>query len=88
MRSGNGVTIIRTVIAVILVALGIGALSSGRVVGGVLLLGLAACNVALTITMRRRRAELQRRFPNFASRMAGQGQGQAPGQAQPQTPGL
>ncbi len=68
MQHTNARTIIRSVIAVILVVLGIGALSGGRVIVGVLLLALAACNVTLTVMMRRRRAELLRRFPNYATR--------------------
>jgi hypothetical protein len=68
MKHTNLRTVIRSVIAAILVVLGVGALSSGRVVVGVLLLALAAGNVTLTLMMRRRRAELLRRFPNLASR--------------------
>jgi len=71
MKHTNARTVIRSVIAGILVLLGIGALSSGRVVVGVLLLALAAGNVTLTVMMRRRRAELLRRFPNLATRGPG-----------------
>jgi hypothetical protein len=67
MKHTNLRTVIRSVIAAIIVVLGVGALSSGRVVVGVLLLALAAGNVTLTVMMRRRRAELLRRFPNLAS---------------------
>ncbi len=68
MKHTNLRTVIRSVIAAILVVLGVGALSSGRVVVGVLLLALAAGNVALTLMMRRRRAELLARFPGLAAR--------------------
>jgi hypothetical protein len=71
VRSNTTVVVIRSVIAAILVVLGIGAIGAGRVGVGVLLIGLAAANVALTITMRRRRAELLRRFPNLATRVQG-----------------
>jgi hypothetical protein len=68
MKHSNLRTVIRSVIAAILVVLGVGALGSGRVVVGVLLLVLAVANVTLTVMMRRRRAELLRRFPNLAAR--------------------
>ncbi len=61
------VTVIRSVIAAILVALGVAALVQGRVVMGGLLLALAAANVTLTVVMRRRRAELLRQFPNLGN---------------------
>ena len=73
MRSSTTVIVIRSVIAALLVALGIAAISSGRIVVGLLLVGLAAANVALTVTMRRRRRELLRRFPNLAARAQGVG---------------
>jgi pilus assembly protein TadC len=73
MRSSTTVIVIRSVIAALLVALWIGAISSGRIVVGLLLVGLAAANVALTVTMRRRRRELLRRFPNLAARAQGAG---------------
>jgi hypothetical protein len=68
MKHTNVRTVIRSVIAAILVVLGVSALSSGRVVAGVLLLALAAGNITLIVMMRRRRAEMLRRFPNLASR--------------------
>ncbi len=68
MRSSNAITLIRSVVAAILVILGVGALTSGRLAMGVLLVGLAACNIALTVTIRRRRAAFVRRFPNVAAR--------------------
>jgi hypothetical protein len=71
MRSGTAVVVIRSVIAAILVALGVAALAEGRVIVGVLLIALAVANVTLTVTMRRRRAELMRRFPNLGKRAPG-----------------
>lgn len=68
MERARWLYLIRSVIAVLLVALGIVSLTSGRVVVGVLLLALAAMNVVLTVAMRRRRAELLARFPGLAGR--------------------
>jgi hypothetical protein len=78
MRNAKWVLIIRSVIAALLLALGVGALAGGRVVGGVLLIGLATANVALTITMRRRRAELLQRFPRLAQARGTRGAAPAP----------
>ena len=66
MRDAKWVLIIRSVIAALVLALGIAALADGRIIGGVLLVGLATANVALTITIRRRRAALLERFPRLA----------------------
>jgi pilus assembly protein TadC len=77
MRSNTTLVVIRSVIAAILVGLGISAISDGRAVVGVLLIGLATANVALTITMRRRRSELMRRFPALATRDGRPGRGRA-----------
>lgn len=71
MARGGAITVVRSVIAAIVLVLGVGAIASGRVVVGVLLVLLAAANVTLTVLMRRRRAELLRRFPNLASRRPG-----------------
>ena len=65
MQHTNARTIIRSVIAVILVVLGIGALSGGRVIVGVLLLALAACNVTLTVMMRRRASRAPPALPQL-----------------------
>jgi len=70
MKSRSGVLVLRTVVAVLVALLGITALASGRYIAGVLLIGLAACNVAMTLTVRRRRAEMLRRFPNLATKNA------------------
>jgi hypothetical protein len=58
--------VIRGLIAVLLAALGVVQLASGRVVIGVLFIALAIANVALLVTMRRRRADLVRRYPRLA----------------------
>jgi hypothetical protein len=73
MQRAKWVYLIRSVIAVLLVALGVVSLTSGRVVVGVLLCGLAAMNVALTVAMRRRRADLLARYPGLAGRAARSG---------------
>lgn len=66
MRQGKWVVVLRSVIAVLMLALGVANLVGGRIVIGVLLIGLATMNVALTLTMRRRRAQLLERFPGLA----------------------
>ncbi len=71
MRSSTTIIVIRSVIAALLVALGVASIGAGRIGVGLLLVGLAAANVALTVTMRRRRRELLRRFPNLATRTHG-----------------
>jgi hypothetical protein len=68
--------IIRSVIALCIGGLGVVALADGRTVTGVLLLGLAAMNVALTVTMTRRRREWRERI---AARRAATGAGAAAG---------
>jgi hypothetical protein len=71
MRSSTTVVVIRSVIAALLVALGIASIGAGRIGVGLLLVGLAAANVAMTVTMRRRRRDLMRRFPNLGTGLQG-----------------
>jgi Flp pilus assembly protein TadB len=66
MRSGNTIVVIRSVIAVLFVALAVANFVSGRVVFGVLFVALAVMNVVMTVYVRRRRAQFARRFPGFA----------------------
>jgi pilus assembly protein TadC len=70
MRQTKWVIVLRSIIAALVLVLGIASLAAGRIVIGVVLIGLAATNVALTITMRRRRAELLERFPGLAQTSA------------------
>jgi hypothetical protein len=66
MRQARWVLVLRSIIAALMLTLGVANLTSGRVLIGVLLIGLATMNVALTVTMRRRRAQLLERFPGLA----------------------
>lgn len=68
MRQVRWVLVLRSIMAALVLALGIASLAAGRIVVGVLLVGLATTNVALTLTMRRRRADLLERFPRLAQR--------------------
>jgi len=61
MRPGNAIVVIRSVIAALFVALAIANFVSGRVVFGVLFAALAVVNVAMTVYVRRRRAQFDRR---------------------------
>ena len=71
------VIVLRSIIAALLAGLGIASLAAGRIVIGVVEIGLATTNVALTITMRRRRAELLERFPRLAQKTAERNAGPA-----------
>jgi hypothetical protein len=66
MRPGNTIVVIRSVIAVLFVALALANFVSGRVVFGLLFAALAVMNVVMTVYVRRRRAQFVRRFPGFA----------------------
>ncbi len=80
MRSGTTIIVLRSIIAGLLAALAVAALLDGRVVIGVLLGALAVTNVTLTVTVHRRRRELQARFPGLAAR---RGRGDGPGAGWP-----
>ena len=67
MRPGNTIVVIRSVIAVLFVALAVANFVGGRVVFGVLFAALAVMNVVMTVYVRRRRAEFAQRFPGFAN---------------------
>lgn len=62
MHSGNTFLVLRSVMAVLVGALAIAALANGRIGIGLVLAALAITNVALTVTMYRRRAELRKQF--------------------------
>lgn len=66
MGNNRWIVVIRSAIAALLAGIGVVNLTSGRVVLGLLFLGLAAMNVALTLAVHRRRAELGERFPRLA----------------------
>ena len=66
MRPGNTIVVIRSVIAVLFVALAVANFVGGRVVFGVLFAALAVMNVVMTVYARRRRAQFAERFPGFA----------------------
>lgn len=72
MRSGTTVVVLRSLGALLVAGLGVVALVDGRLVVGVLLVALAATNVALTVTMHRRRRQwqgrLEQRRATFAER--------------------
>jgi pilus assembly protein TadC len=78
MRQTKWVIVLRSIIAALVLVLGIASLAAGRIVIGIVLIGLAATNVALTITMRRRRAELLERFPGLAQTPAARQTGPTP----------
>jgi hypothetical protein len=61
MRPGNTIVVIRSVIAAVFVALAVANFVGGRVVFGVLFAALAVMNVAMTVYVRRRRAQFDRR---------------------------
>ena len=61
MRRGNTIVVIRSVIAAVFVALAVANFIGGRVVFGVLFAALAVMNVAMTVYVRRRRAQFDRR---------------------------
>lgn len=73
MHSRTLVTILRSIIAVLLAAIGVTALVGGHLLIGLLVLTFAALSVTRTVTMHRRRAELLARFPGLAERRAGRG---------------
>ena len=62
MRSGNTFLVLRSIMAVLVGALAIAALTNGRIVIGLVLAALAITNVVMTVMMYRRRAELRRHF--------------------------
>jgi hypothetical protein len=62
MVRGTSVVIIRSLMALLLAGLGVASLAYGRTVIGLLLLGLAATRVALTVVMYRRRRQRRERF--------------------------
>ena len=68
MRRGNTIVVIRSLIAVLFVALAVANFVGGRVVFGVLFAALAVMNVVMTVYLLRRRAEFARRLPGFADR--------------------
>jgi hypothetical protein len=61
VRPGNTIVVIRSVIAAVFVALAVANFVGGRVVFGVLFAALAVMNVAMTVYVRRRRAQFDRR---------------------------
>ena len=61
MRRGNTIVVIRSVIAAVFVALAVANFVGGRVIFGVLFAALAVMNVAMTVYVRRRRAQFDRR---------------------------
>ena len=68
MRDMRWFLVLRCCMAALLIALGVASLVDGRAFVGVLLLALAAVNIAMTLTIRRRRAALAARFPGLAER--------------------
>jgi len=75
MRSGTTIVIIRSLIAIVVAGLGIVALTDGRTVAGVLLIGLAILNVAMTVTMSRRRKQWRDRLQARRAAMGAPGWG-------------
>ena len=61
MRAGNTIVVIRSFMAALFVALAVANFVGGRVVFGVLFAALAVMNVAMTVYVRRRRAQFDRR---------------------------
>jgi hypothetical protein len=61
VRPGNTIVVIRSVIAAVFVALAVANFVGGRVVFGVLFAALAVMNVSMTVYVRRRRAQFDRR---------------------------
>jgi len=61
MRPGNTIVVIRSVIAAVFVALAVANFVGGRVIFGVLFAALAVMNVAMTVYVRRRRAQFDGR---------------------------
>jgi hypothetical protein len=69
MRPMNTILVIRSVIGALFAALAIANFVTGRVLFGVLFAAFAIMNVALTVTISRRRARFARRFGRFADRV-------------------
>ncbi len=65
MKKIDGVIVIRCLIAALFAALAVTSFAAGRTIGGVLFAALAIANVALLVTVQRRRAALRRRFPRW-----------------------
>ena len=61
MRPGNTIVVIRSFMAALFVAVAVANFVGGRVVFGVLFAALAVMNVAMTVYVRRRRAQFDRR---------------------------
>ena len=61
MRPGNTIVVIRSFMAALFGALAVANFVGGRVVFGVLFAALAVMNVAMTVYVRRRRAQFDRR---------------------------
>jgi hypothetical protein len=61
VQPGNTIVVIRSVIAAVFVALAVANFVGGRVVFGVLFAALAVMNVSMTVYVRRRRAQFDRR---------------------------
>jgi Flp pilus assembly protein TadB len=68
VKHARTVIVLRSVIAVILACIGIAALVGGRYLMGALFVLLAGTNVALTVTMHRRRQAFIARFPGLVER--------------------
>ncbi len=68
MPPTNTILVIRSVIAALFAAIAVANFVAGRIVFGVLFAALAVTNVAITVYVRHRRAQMARRFPGLAAR--------------------
>ena len=68
MRPATTILVIRSVIGALFAALAVANFLTGRILFGVLFAALAVMNAVMTVTIRRRRARIARRFGRFADR--------------------
>lgn len=82
MGNGTGITVLRSIMALLVGTLGVVSLMSGRIIIGVLLIAMAFTSAAITISMHHRRNEMRERFAPLIERRR-QRFAQTPPQPQP-----
>jgi hypothetical protein len=68
MPRGNGIIVMRAILAGLIALLGLYSLTHGRLVAGILLLAIAAVSATITVSIHRRRKMIGERFPGLAER--------------------
>jgi predicted Kef-type K+ transport protein len=71
VKPNRNMIVLQVLMTCLVAALGTIALIDGRIVVGLLLVGLACARAGMIVERRRRRGELSRRFPGMAGRSRG-----------------